>query len=70
LTKDGAAELLEGKEDVNESGYVLDGAVVLGVVDKVTDAGKQVGVPFEDVKLVGLVGLEVLSESKVVSTRQ
>lgn len=42
---------LEGELDVEEGGEGLDGAVVLGVVEEVADAGLEVGVPVEDVEL-------------------
>jgi hypothetical protein len=49
---------LEGQLDVEEGGEGLDGAVVLGVVEEVADAGLEVGVPVEDVELAVEEGLE------------
>ncbi len=45
------------KFDVDEGGYRLDGAGVLGVVDEVPDAGLEFWVPLEDLILVLLEGL-------------
>jgi hypothetical protein len=49
---------LEGELDVEEGGEGLDGAVVLGVVEEVADAGLEVGVPIEYVELAVEEGLE------------
>ena len=44
-------EFLEGELDVEECGEGLDRAVVLRVLEKVADAGLEVGVPVEYVEL-------------------
>lgn len=54
---------MEGKLDVDEGGEGLDGAVVLRVLDKVADAGLEVGVPVEDVELGVQEGLSNVNHS-------
>ena len=53
----GGLELLEGELDVEECGEGLDRGVVLRVLEKVADAGLEVGVPVEDVELAVQEGL-------------
>lgn len=43
--------LLEGQEDVDTGGHSLNGNAVLGMVDKIAEAGLELGIPLEDVKL-------------------
>lgn len=42
---------MEGQENVDTSGHSLNGGAVLGMVDEVAEAGLELGIPLEDVKL-------------------
>jgi hypothetical protein len=50
---------LEGELDVDEGGEGLHGAVVLGVLEEIADAGLEGGVPVEYVELAVEEGLVV-----------
>ena len=50
--------LLVGQFHVDKGGNGLDGAAVLGVIEKVAQAGSELGMPLEDVVLTFLEGLE------------
>lgn len=43
--------LLVGKADIDKGSHSLDGGVVLGAVDKVANAGLEMVVPVENVKV-------------------